>query len=272
MACITRLSSLDDPRLDVFARLTDHELRACLEEGRGIFIAESRMVVEVALDASVEPLAFLVTERQLASSHDLLDRVGDEVCAFVLPEEEAERLVGYPFTRGLLCAMRRPPARTVAEVTGGARRVALAEDLVDVSNLGALVRSAAALGADALVLSPGCADPLCRRALRVSMGTTLLVPWARAERSEWPAGTLGSLRDAGFTVCALALGHGARPIDDPDLELGDKRALVFGSEGPGLAEETIACADYVLTIPMSNGVDSLNVAASSAVAFWQLFR
>lgn len=272
MAQVFRLAKLDDERLDAFARLTDRQLRGRLEAERGILVAESRLVVEVALKAEVVPLAFLVSERQLASLAALLGRVDEEVPVYVLPEEEMARLTGYRVTRGLLCAMRRPPERPFHEVLAEARRVAVLEDLVDVTNVGALFRSAAALGADAIVLSPGCADPLNRRSVRVSMGTVFQIPWTRVEKGSWPDKTLSDLRGRGFSCCAMALGPDAAPIDDPTLELGEKRALLFGSEGPGLSERVLAACDHRLVIPMANGVDSLNVAASSAVAFWHLFR
>lgn len=274
MARTQRLSSLDDARLDAFARLTERQLRCRLERERAMLVAESRLVVKVALEAGVEPLAFLVDEGHLESCADLLARAGDEVPAFVLPEEEMSRLVGYKVTRGFLCAMRRPRPRSVGEVVAGARRVAVLEDLVDVTNVGALFRSAAALGADAVVLSPGCADPFYRRAVRVSMGTVFQVPWARADAGAWPVGTLADLRAQGFSCCAMALEPDAVAIDDPALahDLGERRALLFGGEGFGLSRAALDACDRSVVIPMSNGVDSLNVAASSAVAFWQLFR
>lgn len=272
MAAIVRLDSLDDPRLDVFARLTDHQLRARLEAERGVLVAETRLVVEVALDAGVRPLSFLVDERHLDAHSGLLGRAGDEVPAFVLAHDQMERLTGYRVTRGLLCAMARPEPRRVEDVVAGARRVALVEDLVDVTNVGALLRSAAALGADAVVLSPRCADPYVRRAVRTSMGTVFTVPWARAAEGQWPAATLSLLRDEGFACYAMALEPGAVPLDDPSLLRAERRALLFGSEGYGLSREALDACDRSVIIPMARGVDSLNVAASSAVAFWQLFR
>lgn len=275
-----RLDDISDPRLDVFARLTEHQLRCDLDPARGVVIAESPLVVGVALDAGVVPLSFLVDERHLESCAELLDKASGvafgagqrEPDVFVLPHDQAERLTGYKVTRGFLCAMRRPAARSVAEVVAGARHVAVLEDLVDVSNVGALFRSATALGADAVVLSPRCADPLCRRAARVSMGTVFQVPWARAEAAAWPAKTFDLLRGRGFSVLAMALEPDAVAIDDPSLADADKRALLFGCEGYGLSRAALDAADRSVIIPMSNGVDSLNVAASSAVAFWQLFR
>lgn len=275
-----RLDDVTDPRLDVFARLTEHQLRCDLDPARGILIAESPLVVEVALAQGVVPLSFLVDERHLESCAGLLGQAAEvaagagekEPEVFVLPHEEAERLCGYKVTRGFLCAMRRPQGRPVAEVVAGARHVAVLEDLVDVSNVGAVFRSAAALGADAVVLSPRCADPFCRRAARVSMGTVFQVPWARAEAGEWPNDTFDLLRNHGFSVLAMALEPDAVAIDDPIATSGEKRALVFGCEGYGLTRKALDACDRSVIIPMSNGVDSLNVAASSAVAFWQLFR
>lgn len=272
MAAVTRLETLDDDRLDVYARLTDHQLRARLEAERGVLVAESHLVIEVALDSGVRPLSFLVDERRLDACARLLARAGDEVPAFVLPHDQMGQLTGYRVTRGVLCAMARPAPRAVGEVVAGARRVALVEDLVDVTNVGALFRSAAALGADAVVLSPRCADPYVRRAVRTSMGTVFTVPWARAGEGEWPRATLGALRGEGFACYAMALEPDAVPLDDPSLLLPERRALAFGSEGYGLSREALDACDRSVIIPMAHGVDSLNVAASSAVAFWQLFR
>lgn len=271
MATTVRLTSLSDERLDVFARLTEHQLRRSLEAERGILVAETRLAVESALEAGVEAVSFLVDEWHLTSCAELFERAGD-VPVFVLPADEMSKLTGYKVTRGLLCAMRRPPKRSVADVLAGARRVAVIEGLVDVTNVGALFRSAAALGADAVILSPSCTDPYCRRSVRVSMGCVFKVPWARAEKDAWPRATFDELRAHGLEVCAMALSPDAVPLDDATLVPGMPRALVFGSEGWGLHEETLAACDRAAIIPMAAGVDSLNVAASSAVAFWQLFR
>ena len=272
MAHIVRLDGIEDERLDVYSRLTDHQLRASLEGERGILIAESHLVVEVALDEGVEPLSFLVDERQVETCSALLDRAPEDVPAFVLPHEEMERLCGYRVTRGFLCAMRRPRQLSVSEALEGARRVAVVEDLVDVTNVGALFRSAAALGADAVLLSPRCADPYVRRAVRVSMGCVFKVPWARVDEGSWPAGALGELRSRGFAVYAMALEPGATTLDDPALLAPERSALLFGSEGYGLTRAALDACDRSVIIPMAHDVDSLNVAASSAVAFWQLFR
>lgn len=272
MARTVRLESLDDSRLDAYARLTEHQLRSRLEPERAMLVAESRNVIDVALAQGLEPLSFLVDESHLASAADLFARAPEEVPVFVLPQEQLERLCGFKVTRGLLACFRRPAERGVAEILDGARNVVVLEDLVDVTNVGALFRSAAALGADAVLLSPRCADPLCRRAVRVSMGTVFQVPWTRVEAGAWPAACADELRARGFSLSALALADDALPIDDPDLDLGQRRALFFGCEGWGLTKAALAACDQVLIIPMARGVDSLNVAASSAVAFWQLFQ
>lgn len=272
MAQTQRLQSLDDPRLDAYARLTEHQLRSRLEPERAMLVAESRNVIDVALAQGIEPLSFLVDESHLASAADLFGRAPEDVPVFVLPQEQLERLCGFKVTRGLLACFRRPAEKRVSEVLAGARHVVVLEDLVDVTNVGALFRSAAALGADAVLLSPRCADPLCRRSVRVSMGTVFQVPWARVEAGAWPAACADELRARGFSLSALALADDALPIDDPGLDLGQKRALFFGCEGWGLTKAALAACDQALIIPMARGVDSLNVAASSAVAFWQLFR
>ena len=273
MARTQRLASIDDRRLDVFSRLTNHQLRNRLDEKNAVLVAESRTVVEVALECGVEPLAFLVDERDLAASEDVLGRAGDDVPAYVLPHEEVARLTGFRLTRGLLCAMRRPELPSVADVAASSRSVVVLEDLVDVSNVGAVFRNAAALGADAVVVSPHCADPFARRAVRVSMGCVLKLPWARAEEGQWPGGALDELGRAGFSTLALALAPGSVPLGDvPPRVAGERRALLFGSEGYGLAPGTLARCDRSVVIPMARGVDSLNVAASSAVALWQLLR
>lgn len=266
-----RIESLDDPRLDAYARLTDHQLRNQLEPERGIVIVESRTAVEVALDAGLEPLSLLVDETRREHNLDLVGRMGDETPVLVLAHDEMARLTGYNVTRGLLCAMRRPQPREIPDVLEGACNVAVLEGLVDVTNVGAVFRSAAALDADAVILSPRCADPLCRRAVRVSMGTVFQVPWARAGEGNWPCGMVDDLHGRGFSCLALALDDEAVPIDSPQLAERGRRALFFGSEGYGLSAETLAACDRKVIIPMSNGVDSLNVAASSAVAFWELF-
>ncbi|SFX54198.1 tRNA G18 (ribose-2'-O)-methylase SpoU [Olsenella sp. kh2p3] len=266
---VVRVDSAEDQRLDAYVRLTDRQLRSKLEPENAVLIAESRLVVEVALDAGLEPLSFLVDDARLESCADLIERAG--CVAYVLPHDQMEQLTGFNVNRGLLCAMRRPKPRTVEQVLLGARHVAVLEDLVDVTNVGAVFRSAAALGADAVLLSPRCADPLGRRAVRVSMGTVFQVPWARVDAGAWPMGIVADLRDRGFECLSMALEEGAVPIDDPLLASAKKVALFFGCEGYGLTRATLDAVGRSVIIPMSNGVDSLNVAASSAVAFWELF-
>ena len=267
---IERLEDLEDPRLDAYARLTDHQLRNRLDPERGVVIAESSLVIDVALDEGVELLSLLVEEERLSAAEDVIARVGERAPVYVLPKGEMSRLVGYNVTRGILSAMRRPAPRSAADVLDGARNVAVLEGLVDVSNVGAIFRNAAALGVDAVLLSPTCADPLCRRALRVSMGTVLKVPWAFCEEP-WPRSAMDELHAHGLTCCAMALEDGAVPIDEYARERIGGSALFFGCEGYGLLPKTIKACDRTVIIPMSRGVDSLNVAASSAVAFWELF-
>ncbi|WP_455138662.1 TrmH family RNA methyltransferase [Thermophilibacter sp.] len=273
MAELVRLDSLADERLDVFARLTERQVRSG-SEGRGpLMVVESRLAVTAALEGGAEPVSFLVDERDLDASAEVLARVGGDVPAYVLPHDEIARLTGFRLTRGLVCALRRPRGRSVSEALEGACRVVVLEDLVDVTNVGAIFRSAAALGADAVLLSPRCADPLCRRAARVSMGCVFKVAWARADEADWPGTTLGLLRERGFERLALALGEGAVAIDRlPPLGETGRRALLFGTEGTGLSPRALDACDARVIIPMAHGVDSLNVAASSAVAMWQLFR
>lgn len=273
MAELVPLDSLDDGRLDVFARLTERQVRLGAEGREPLVVVESRLAVTAALEGGGEPVSFLVDERDLAASADVLARAGADVPAYVLPHDEVARLTGFRLTRGLVCALRRPAPRPVAEVLEGARRVVVLEDLVDVTNVGAIFRTAAALGADAVLLSPRCADPLCRRAARVSMGCVFKVAWARAEAADWPGATLGLLGERGFERLALALGEGAVAIDAlPPLGERDRRALLFGTEGTGLSPRALAGCDCRVVVPMAHGVDSLNVAASSAIAMWQLFR
>lgn len=268
MANIITLTSLDAPELDVYARLTQAQLRNRLEPEKGLFIAESPKVIGTALSAGLEPVSFLMEQRHITGdAASLLARFPD-VPVYTAERELLARLTGYTLTRGVLCAMRRPVPTTPADVIAGARRVAVLEGVVDATNIGAIFRSAAALGMDAVLLSPTCCDPLTRRAVRVSMGTVFQLPWATFDT--WPAGGMEILRGAGFATCAMALRDDSLALGDERLNSLPKLAIVLGAEGDGLANGTIAACDYTVRIPMAHGVDSLNVAAASAVAFWEL--
>lgn len=268
MANIITLTSLDAPELDVYARLTQAQLRNRLEPEKGLFIAESPKVIGTALDAGLTPVSFLMEQRHITGdAASLLARFPD-VPVYTAERELLARLTGYTLTRGVLCAMRRPAPKSPTEVIAGAKRIAVLESVVDATNIGAIFRSAAALGMDAVLLSPTCCDPLTRRAVRVSMGTVFQLPWATFDT--WPAGGMEILRGAGFATCAMALRDDSLALGDERLNSLPKLAIVLGAEGDGLANGTIAACDYTVRIPMAHGVDSLNVAAASAVAFWEL--
>lgn len=264
-----RIESIDDPRLHVYTSLTEHQLRASLEAARGLFIAESPLVVEAALDTGCVPLSFLCDEGHAQSYERLFARADAPV--LVLAQRELEKVVGYRFNRGLLAAFERPAQPALSDLARNARRLVVLEDLVDINNVGSVMRSAAALGADGVVLSPRCADPLARRALRVSMGCALKLPWTRAEEGSWPDEAFAQLRAAGFASYAMALKPEALRLQDVAPTPGEKIALVFGNEAMGLTERTIAACDHTVVIPMANQVDSLNIAASSAIAMWRFF-
>ena len=261
------------PQLDLFARLTEAQLRCRKEQEKGIFIAESPKVIERALDAGYEPVALLMERKHITGQGSgIIARCGDAVSVYTADREVLAGLTGYELTRGVLCAMRRPPLPAVETLCALARRVAVLEGIVDPTNVGAAFRSAAALGIDAVLVTPTCCDPLYRRAVRVSMGTVFQVPWTRIGDSpeQWPHPGLERLRDLGFRTAAQALREDSLSIDDPRLGREEKLAIVLGTEGDGLADHTIAGCDYTVRIPMAHGVDSLNVAAASAVAFWEL--
>ncbi len=267
MGNIVTLDSIDREELDVYARLTEAQIRNRLEPEKGIFIAESPKVIRLALDAGYEPVSFLMEQKHIeGDAKDLLLRCPD---APVYTSERAllKELTGYELTRGVLSAMRRKPLPALDAVLKGAKRVAVLDGIVDASNLGAIVRSAAALNIDAVLFSSTCCDPLNRRAVRVSMGTVFLVPWTIL-----PENGLGLLRGYGFRTAAMALVDDSLAMDDPKLKAIDRLAVVLGTEGDGLSKETIAACDFAVKIPMAHGVDSLNVAAASAVAFWELRR
>ena len=265
MPNIIEITDLSLGALDPYFKLTEAQLRNKRNPSEGIFIAESHKVIAHALDSGCEPLSFLMERRQIEGvSGGLLDRCPDTP-VYTADREVLAKLTGYELTRGCLCAMRRPAPKTVAEVTKNARRVAVLDGIADAANVGAILRSAAALHMDAILLSPTCCDPLHRRAVRVSMGTVFQIPWARLDKN-WPE----QLSSLGIKTAALALTDRSLAIDDPALAAEDPLALVLGSEGDGLSDEIIAACDYTVKIPMSHGVDSLNVAAAAAVAFWEL--
>lgn len=269
---IVRIDSIEDSRLDAYARLTEAQLRCKLEPEKGVFIAESYKVIERALDAGMRPQSFLMDEKWLDAMEPLIARADIEVPAFVLPHDEIEKLTGFELTRGALAAFSRPTLPSPESLLKDARRVAVLEDITNFTNVGALFRSAAALGIDAVLVTPSCCDPLYRRCVRVSMGTVFQVPWTRIgqTKEDWPENGIKLLSDLGFKTAALALKENSASLDDPRLKSEEKLALVFGTEGDGLCDETIANCDYTVIIPMKHGVDSLNVAAASAVAFWEL--
>lgn len=266
---IIRIEDAADERIDVYARLTEHQLRSVLEPSRAVMIAESRFVIEAALERGMQPLSMLLDERHLASMGEVMAQLPEEVPVYVATREVMSAITGFEVTRGYLCALRRPEPLALDEVLDGARRVAVLEGIVDVSNVGAIFRSAAALGVDAVLLAPGCADPYTRRALRVSMGCVLKVPWARLPKP-WPAATRDVLHEQGFVCAALALRDDAQTLDDPALKATGKLALFLGTEGTGLTRRALDACDTSVIIPMANGVDSLNVAAAAAIAFWEL--
>ena len=272
MAAIIEITDWALPELEVFAHLTEAQLRNRLEPEKGLFIAESPKVITCALDAGYEPVSFLMEKKHIhGQASGIIGRCGD-VPVFTAASDLLAELTGYRLTRGILCAMRRPPLPCIEDLCAGARRVAILENIVDATNIGAIFRSAAALHMDAVLVTPSCCDPLNRRAVRVSMGTVFQVPWTRIgnDPSTWPQPGIARLHRLGFQVAAMALNDKAISIEDPRLLAVEKLAIVLGTEGDGLAPRTIADCDYTVCIPMSHGVDSLNVAAASAVAFWQL--
>lgn len=292
---IERIHTLDDPRLEAFTGLTDPQLRNRLEPEKGIFIAESEKVIKRALATGCTPVSFLMEEKWLAGLQNAIADATEKaastnapsspsVTIFIAARTDMERLTGYDVTRGALAAFRRLPLPTVEQVCNNARRIAVLEDITNTVNIGSIFRAAAALGIDAVLLTPGCCDPLYRRALRVSMGNALKIPWTYigedvkeasahgnvARAGGWCETGMKQLQQLGFQTVALALRDDSVDLDDPALKSCDKLAIVLGTEGEGLSDRTIAECDFVARIPMKHDVDSLNVAAASAVAFWEL--
>jgi tRNA G18 (ribose-2'-O)-methylase SpoU len=268
---ISRIRSLSDRRLDPYLRLSERQLRSALHPDEALVILESLFVIKLAFERGLDVASVLVDERHLDALERAVPGLGEkDVDVLVADRGLMSQVTGFNVTRGYMAAARRPAARGLRDVLEGARSVAVLEGLVDVSNLGAIFRNAAALGVDGVVLAPECADPLNRRAVRVSMGNVFLVPWAVAPRP-WPGALLGELRQRGFDTVAMALDERAVRLGDPSLGHDAKTALFFGTEGTGLTRPVLDGVDRTVIIPMARGVDSLNVAASSAVAFWELF-
>ena len=276
MANIIRIDSLDRPELDVFVRLTGAQLRSRLEPEKAVFIAESPTVIEVALNAGCTPVSILTDERLLYGAVEGIiekcDKHFPDIPVYTADRDTLRDITGFELTRGALCAMKRPVLKTPEEICKDAKRIAVLEGIADSTNIGAIFRSAAALGIDAVLLTPTSCDPLSRRALRVSMGTVMQVPWTviGEKHTDWPDEGMKTLHALGFKTAAIALTDDSVSIDDAALASEERLAIILGTEGDGLAKSTIASCDYTVKIPMSHGVDSLNVAAASAVAFWQL--
>lgn len=272
MSNIIEITDFAAPELDVYARLTEAQLLNRHEPEKGLFIAESPKVILRALDAGCVPVSLLLERKHIAGqAHEVVTRCG-EVPVYTADFEVLTKLTGFQLTRGVLCAMRRPHLPSAEEICADAHRIAILENIMNPTNIGAIFRSAAALNIDAVLLTPSCSNPLYRRAIRVSMGTVFQIPWTYLgnESSEWPQPGIQFLQKMGFKTAAMALSDNAISIEDSKLIAEEKLAIVLGTEGDGLASSTIADCDYTVRIPMSNGVDSLNVAAASAVAFWQL--
>ena len=265
---LIEITDFHAPELDVYARLTEAQLLNRFEPKKGMFIAESPKVIARALDAGCVPVSMLVERNHInAEAEEVIDRCPD-IPVFTAPLDVLTQLTGFQLTRGMLCAMLRPALPPLEEVLNGARRIAILENVMNPTNVGAIFRSAAALGMDAVLLTPACTNPLYRRSCRVSMGTVFQVPWTYLPG--WPQPAIGALQKLGFKTAAMALSDDSVSIEDPILLAEEKLAIILGTEGDGLAASTIADCDYTVRIPMYHGVDSLNVAAASAVAFWQL--
>ena len=275
MANFIEISDFAAPELDVYARLTENQLLCRRDPENAMFIAESPMVIERALDAGCVPLSFLMeTKYAEGKAKEILARCPEDINVYTAELEVLTQLTGFHLTRGMLCAMLRPKLCSVEDVCRGARRIAVLENVMNPTNIGAIFRSAAAFGIDAVILSPACVDPLYRRAMRVSVGNALLIPWAYMCYSEaqWKQQGVNLLKQEGFETVAMALREDTIRIDDPKLKQVDRLAIFMGNEGQGLAESTIQAVDHVAKIPMMNGVDSLNVAVAAGLAMWELGR
>lgn len=274
MANIIEITDFDTPELDIYARLSEPQLLHINAPEQGLFIAESPKVIHRALNAGYQPVSILMERKHIeGEGKDIIGRCGD-IPVFTAEFDVLTQITGFKLTRGMLCAMSRRELPSVENICRNARRIAVLENVVNPTNVGAIFRSAAALGMDAVLLTPACSDPLYRRSARVSMGTVFQVPWtyfsSRATDERWPEAGIEKLKSLGFSTAAMALSDDSVSIDDPRLLREEKLAVILGTEGDGLSDGTIADCDYTVRIPMTGGVDSLNVAAASAVAFWQL--
>ena len=277
MLNVIEIKDFNAPELDIYTRCTEARLLNKDHPEEGMFIAESPKVIGRALEAGYEPLSVLVEKKQMEENEEtsqIMNRFDDtKVSIFTADFEVLTKLTGFKLTRGMLCAMRRKPLRKFQDLCDGINRIAILENVQNPTNVGAIFRSAAALNMEAVLLSPGCSDPLYRRAARVSMGTVFQIPWTYFDKkASWPEDGMKAIQNLGFKTVAMALREDSYSIDDPKLLAEEKLAVILGTEGDGLASQTIADCDYTVMIPMSHGVDSLNVAAASAVAFWELGR
>ena len=274
MPNIIEITDFEAPELDVYARLSEGQLLNRHEPEKGLFIAESPKVIERALDAGCAPVSLLLEKKHIdGQAKDIVARC-ENIPVYTAEFDILTKLTGFKLTRGALCAMRRPQLPSIENVCSGARRIAILENVMNPTNVGAIFRSAAALNIDAVLLTPACSNPLYRRAIRLSMGTVFQIPWTFIgdAMDQWPYPGLSLIKNLGFKTAAMALSDDSVSIDAPELMAEEKLAIILGTEGEGLASCTIADCDYTVKIPMSHGVDSLNVAAASAVAFWQLGR
>lgn len=269
---IIQISDLNDPQLDIYTKKSEGQLLHYYEPEEGIFIAESPKVIQTALDEGYEPLSFLVEDRHIKTqANDILSQYTD-VPAYTASFDVLKQLTGFGLTRGMLCAMRRKKLATLNDICNNKNRIVILESVMNPTNVGAIFRSAAALNMDAILLSKGCSDPFYRRSVRVSMGTVFQIPWTFMDEHLWPEDAMKQLKQLGYKTVSMALTDQSVQIDDEKLLSEEKLAIILGTEGTGLCEETIHKSDYTVKIPMAHGVDSLNVAAASAVAFWQLSK
>lgn len=272
MATIIEITDFHAPELDVYARLTENQLLNLPDSEHGLFIAESPRVIERALDAGYIPVSFLLERKHIDGEAKNMIARCEGIPVYTADFEVLTRLTGFKLTRGALCAMHRPALLDLRTVCAGARRIAVLENVMNPTNVGAIFRNAAALNLDAVILTPACSNPLYRRAVRVSMGTVFQIPWTFFDRElpDQPPADVGVLKELGFVTVAMALEADSLSVTDPRLKSAEKLAIVLGNEGDGLAADTIHACDYTVCIPMKHGVDSLNVAAASAIAFWEL--